>query len=133
MPEENKTIPENKDQKLWKKLLSFSLHSPVQTIFILLTLFYALRIFILGQNDFAIEMQAIGIVFLWILWCVAKSIIKLFLFIALLLVGAYGYYCYSHHDEIACEKSGGYWNAKEETCEEKGNLWQQFLRLLKIE
>lgn len=133
MSEENKNIPEDKDQKLWQKLLSFALHSPIQAVFILLTLFYALRIFVLGQNDFATEMQAIGVVFLWILWCVAKSIIKLLLFIALLLFGVYGYYYYTHHDEISCEKSGGYWNAKEKICEEKGNLWQQIIRLLKFE
>ena len=112
MSEEKQIDKEDKKQSWWKKILSFSFHSPVQTIFILLTLFYALRIFILGQNDFVIEMQAIGVVFLWVLWCVAKSIIKLLLFIALLLVGAYGYYYYTHHDEIACEESGGYWNAK---------------------
>lgn len=133
MSEEKQNNQDDKEQSLLKKILTFALHSPVQAVFILLTLFYALRIFILGQNDFVIEMQAIGVVFLWVLWNVAKSIIKLLLFIALLLVGAYGYYYYTHHDEIACEKSGGYWNDKEEVCEEKGNLWQQFIRLLKFE
>ena len=83
MSDENNIDKEDKTQSWWKKLLSFVFHSPVQTVFILLTLFYALRIFILGQNDFVIEIQAIGVVFLWVLWCVAKSIIKLLLFIAL--------------------------------------------------
>jgi len=132
MSKEKTIDKEDKKQSWWKKTLFFSFHSPVQTIFILLTLFYAIRIFLLGQDEFIIKAQAGGIIFLWILWCVAKSIIKLLLFIALLLLGAYGYYYYTHHDEIACEESGGYWNAKEEICEEKGNLWQQIRRLLKL-
>ena len=102
-------------------------------MFIILILVYGVRIFLLGQDDFVIKAQALGVIFLWVLWCVAKSIIKLLLFIALLIVGAYGYYYYAHHDEISCEENGGYWNEKEEICEEKGNIWQQIRRWLKFE
>ena len=133
MSEKNIETKIEKEQSWWKKILMFMLHSPVQSAFGIFTLFYVFRIFALGQDDFTIKAQAVGIVFLWILWCVAKSIIKLLLFIALLLLGLYGYNYYTHHDEIACEENGGYWNVKEETCEEKGNLWQQIRRLLKFE
>ncbi len=128
MTEENKK--EEQEKVWWKKILLGMLRSPIQTIFGICTLVYLARIFLLGQDDFTIKAQALGIVFLWVLWIVAKSIIKLLLFIALLLLGLYGYYYYTHHDEIACEESGGYWNAKEETCEEKGTIWQQIRRLL---
>ena len=131
MTEENKK--EEQEKIWWKKLLLGMLRSPVQSIFGIFTLIYLLRIFLLGQDELTIKAQAVGVIFLWVLWVVAKSIIKLLLFIALLLVGGYGYYYYTHHSEISCEENGGYWNAKEEVCEEKGNLWQQIMRWLKFE
>ena len=123
---ENENVENKKteEKSLKKRFLLFLLHSPVQSVFGIVLLVYLARIFIFGQDEFAIKFQALGVAFFWVLWVVAKSIIKLILFIALLLVGAYGYYNYNNHDKISCEDSGGYWNAKEEICEEKTGIWQ---------
>lgn len=122
---------ENKNGSLWKKTLLSIAASPVNSLFGAVVLFYAARIFIFGQDTLLIKLEAGGVVFLWLLWTFAKSLIKILLFVALLAAGAFEYYQYSHRNEIACEDNGGRWNSERETCEEKSSLWQQVGRWLK--
>lgn len=122
---------ENKNGSLWKKTLLFIAASPVNSLFGAVVLFYAARIFIFGQDTLFIKLEAGGVVFLWLLWTFAKSLIKFLLFVALLAAGAFEYYQYSHRNEIVCEDNGGRWNSERETCEEKSSLWQQVGRWLK--
>ncbi len=122
---------ENKNGSRWKKILLSIAASPVNSLFGAVVLFYAARIFIFGQDTLLIKLEAGGVVFLWLLWTFAKSLIKILLFVALLAAGAFEYYQYSHRNEIACEDNGGRWNSERETCEEKSSLWQQVGRWLK--
>jgi hypothetical protein len=124
-------FPENKNGSRWKKILLSIAASPVNSLFGAVVLFYAARIFIFGQDTLLIKLEAGGVVFLWLLWTFAKSLIKILLFVALLAAGAFEYYQYSHRNEIACEDNGGRWNSERETCEEKSSLWQQVGRWLK--
>lgn len=124
-------FPENKNGSRWKKILLSIAASPVNSLFGAVVLFYAARIFIFGQDTLFIKLEAGGVVFLWLLWTFAKSLIKFLLFVALLAAGAFEYYQYSHRNEIACEDNGGRWNSERETCEEKSSLWQQVGRWLK--
>ena len=119
-------FPENKNGSRWKKILLSIAASPVNSLFGAVVLFYAARIFIFGQDTLLIKLEAGGVVFLWLLWTFAKSLIKILLFVALLAAGAFEYY-----HEIACEDNGGRWNSERETCEEKSSLWQQVGRWLK--
>ena len=125
------TSPENKNGSRWKKILLSIAASPVNSLFGAVVLFYAARIFIFGQDTLLIKLEAGGVVFLWLLWTFAKSLIKILLFVSLLAAGAFGYYQYSHRNEIACEDNGGRWNSEREICEEKSSLWQQVGRWLK--
>lgn len=124
-------FPENKNGSRWKKILLSIAASPVNSLFGAVVLFYAARIFIFGQDTLLIKLEAGGVVFLWLLWTFAKSLIKILLFVALLAAGAFEYYQYSHRNEIACEDNGDRWNSERETCEEKSSLWQQVGRWLK--
>ncbi len=124
-------FPENKNGSRWKKILLSIAASPVNSLFGAVVLFYAARIFIFGQDTLFIKLEAGGVVFLWLLWTFAKSLIKFLLFVALLAAGAFEYYQYSHRNEIVCEDNGGRWNSERETCEEKSSLWQQVGRWLK--
>lgn len=124
-------FPENKNGSRWKKILLSIAASPVNSLFGAVVLFYAARIFIFGQDTLFIKLEAGGVVFLWLLWTFAKSLIKFLLFVALLAAGAFEYYQYSHRNEIACEDNGGRWNSEREICEEKSSLWQQVGRWLK--
>lgn len=124
-------FPENKNGSRWKKILLSIAASPVNSLFGAVVLFYAARIFIFGQDTLLIKLEAGGVVFLWLLWTFAKSLIKILLFVALLAAGAFEYYQYSHRNEIVCEDNGGRWNSERETCEEKSSLWQQVGRWLK--
>ena len=67
----------------------------------------------------------LGIVLLWILWCIAKYVLTLILILGVLGIGAYLYYDYSQREVVECEKTGGYWNKKTQKCEEKRSFWQQ--------
>lgn len=122
---------ENKNGSRWKKILLFIAASPVNSLFGAAVLFYIVRILVFGQDTLLIKLEAGGVVFLWLLWTFAKSFIKILLFVTLLAVGAFGYYQYSHRNEIACEDNGGRWNSERGTCEEKSSLWQQVGRWLK--
>lgn len=124
-------FPENKNGSRWKKILLSIAASPVNSLFGAVVLFYAARIFIFGQDTLLIKLEAGGVVFLWLLWTFAKSLIKILLFVSLLAAGAFEYYQYSHRNEIACEDNGGRWNSEREICEEKSSLWQQVGRWLK--
>lgn len=124
-------FPENKNGSRWKKILLSIAASPVNSLFGAVVLFYAARIFIFGQDTLLIKLEAGWVVFLWLLWTFAKSLIKILLFVALLAAGAFEYYQYSHRNEIACEDNGGRWNSERESCEEKSSLWQQVGRWLK--
>ena len=124
-------FPENKNGSRWKKILLSIAASPVNSLFGAVVLFYAAQIFIFGQDTLLIKLEAGGVVFLWLLWTFAKSLIKILLFVALLAAGAFEYYQYSHRNEIVCEDNGGRWNSERETCEEKSSLWQQVGRWLK--
>ena len=124
-------FPENKNGSRWKKILLSIAASPVNSLFGAVVLFYAARIFIFGQDTLLIKLEAGWVVFLWLLWTFAKSLIKILLFVALLAAGAFEYYQYSHRNEIACEDNGGRWNSERGTCEEKSSLWQQVGRWLK--
>ena len=113
-----------------KKVLKWLFLSPVNAVFILLLTYYGVRIFLLGQDSMAVKAQGAGVLFLWILWFAAKSIIKLLFVVMLVLAVAYGWYQYSRHDEIVCKDNGGNWNRELKICEEKLTLWQQIKRMM---
>lgn len=73
-------FPENKNGSRWKKILLSIAASPVNSLFGAVVLFYAARIFIFGQDTLFIKLEAGGVVFLWLLWTFAKSLIKFLLF-----------------------------------------------------
>lgn len=112
-------FPENKNGSRWKKILLSIAASPVNSLFGAVVLFYAARIFIFGQDTLLIKLEAGGVVFLWLLWTFAKSLIKILLFVALLAAGAFEYYQYSHRNEIVCEDNGGRWNSEREPAKKK--------------
>lgn len=85
-------ILEGSQNKSWiKKALKWLFLSPINTVFILLLAYYAVRIFLLGQDSLAVKAQGAGVLFLWILWFAAKSIIKLLFVVVLVLAVAYGW------------------------------------------
>ncbi|MBQ7285449.1 MAG: hypothetical protein IJW72_04275 [Alphaproteobacteria bacterium] len=115
----------NSASPLWKRFLLRCLKSPIHTMFVMALLYGAFYIYVLGNDDFYYKMVMLGIVLLWILWCIAKYVLTLILILGVLGIGAYLYYDYSQREVVECEKTGGYWNKKTQKCEEKRSFWQQ--------
>ena len=67
----------------------------------------------------------VGVSVLWLFWLFAKAIITLVLSLIVVCLLMYGWYYYTHYDEIVCKNNGGNWNKQEKICEEKVDLWQR--------
>ena len=66
-----------------------------------------------------------GVVFLWLLWLFAKAIITLVLSAIVIILIVYGWYYYTHYDQIVCKNNGGVWNEEKQICEEKVNILER--------
>lgn len=112
---------EVKNSKL-KKITIFCLKNIVNVIFCLLTVYYAFLAFILNIAPIENKLMLGGVIFLWLLWLFAKAIITLVLSGIVIILIVYGWYYYTHYDQITCKNNGGVWNEKEKVCEEKVNI-----------
>ncbi len=115
---------ESKDGKL-KKIAVCCLKNIVNVIFCLLTGYYVLLAFVLQISPVENKIMLFGVVVLWLLWIFAKAIVTFILSLIVVLLLLYGWYYYNHYDEIACKNSGGAWDAKEQVCKEKVDLWKR--------
>ena len=43
----------------------------------------------------------------------------------LIILIVYGWYYYTHYDQIVCKNNGGVWNEEKQICEEKVNILER--------
>lgn len=122
-------IPQKETTGRGRKIVMILLKSPVNLLFGLALLYYAFRIYVLGQDALFNKVTLLAIIFMWLIWYLFKNVIKLILLAFIIAFGAYGCYYYSHQDQRLCEKNGGVWNETSQTCEEKTSWWQKFKNL----
>ena len=90
----NREIQE-KDEKQpgkWKRVGRFCLKYPVSILFALAIAYYAVQVYVFDINPFINRLIVYGLAVLWILWLVARHMVKLFLlllFTAIMQVGIY--------------------------------------------
>ena len=122
---------ENEEAKpsLLKRLLVWCLTSPVNVLFMAALLYYGVKGFVFKIDPMFSKMIMVGIAGLWLLWTVGKSILKLLLFLFIAAGLAYGWYTYTQRDARACEESGGAWNQKTKTCDEKLDWKQKIVKM----
>lgn len=118
-------MSEEKKENKFKKIATFCFKNVINIIFGLLAAYYALLAFVLDIAPFENKVMLGGVIALWLLWIFAKAIITLVISIVIVLLIAYGWYHYTHYDEIVCKNNGGVWNKQEKICEEKVDLWQR--------
>ncbi len=118
-------MSEEKENNKYKKIAIYCLKNIVNVILGCLTAYYALLAFVLQISPTENKIMLVGVIVLWLLWVFAKAIITLVLSIVIVLLMLYGWYYYTHYDEIVCKNNGGVWNSKEQICEEKIDIWQR--------
>ena len=102
-----------------RKLLGLVLTSPVNTLLGLALAYFAFQAYVLDNSPLLNQTAALGVICLWVLWFVAKNIIKLLFILLLGGVAVFSYYNYINRDARLCEENGGVWNDASQTCEEK--------------
>lgn len=110
-----------------RALLIF-IKNPINSIFALAILFFALKVYVFG-GGFTDKLLMMGAIFLWVLWFMAKHVLLLLLLILLIAGGGYAYYSYNQKLKAECEQSGGAWNSNTKVCEEKVSFQEKVLRL----
>lgn len=117
-----------------KALLLWFVHSPVRSVFIVLLMYFGVRVLIF--DGLADKLFLTGVFILWLFWFFAKNMIKILLVLIVLGAAGHAYYRYSHQEQIQCEESGGVWNKQTKTCDEKGLIriwiekaWQYYKEL----
>lgn len=119
-------MSENKEAEnkpgLLKHILLSALKSPVNTILFLAFAYFGLKAYVFG-DAFMDKLIMFGILALWMFWFIAKHMLIILMLLILLGGSAYFYYEYLHQQEKECEASGGAWNVKTKTCEEKQGFW----------
>ncbi len=112
-------MSEEKETSKLKNIAKFCFKNFINVVLALLTTYYFLLAFVLEISPTENKIILTGVIVLWVFWLFAKAIITLVMsFIVLILIG-YGYYYYTHYDEIVCKNNGGVWNSEEKICEEK--------------
>lgn len=119
---------EDKQSPWWKRLLKAVFFSPVNFLFIVALIYFALKAYLFDPS-ITNKLIVAGIVGLWMFWFIAKHMLALFLVLLLLGGGAYLYYDFSHRESKKCEASGGYWNENTKSCEAKLSLWERAQKL----
>lgn len=118
-------MSDTKEISRTKKILLFCFRNIINLIFACLTAYYALLAFVLQIAPLENKMMLAGVIILWLFWLFAKAIITMILSIIIVLLILYGWYYYTHYDQISCKNSGGVWNEQTQTCEEKVDLLQR--------
>lgn len=116
---------ETKSQSTAAKIFRFCIKYPINVAFAAVVLYFLFKIYIIGQDAFINKAYLFGTVGLWILWIIAQSFIKTLLLLLAACGAFYGYYYFSHYDEIMCKNNGGIWNQEQKICEEKLTVIQQ--------
>lgn len=124
MSEENN----EKQRPWWQRILLAVVRSPINTLFGLALLYFAFRAFVWG-GAMADKTAFFVVIGLWAFYLLAKGVLKIVLIVILLLCAGYGYYHFTHLDNSQCEQSGGVWNDKTGTCEEKVGLWKRIEKI----
>ncbi len=121
-------------KSILKKILLWFIGSPVRSVFIVLLLYFAIIVWLF--DGLADKLFLVGVFVLWLFWFFAKNMIKVLLFLVILGAAGHAYYQYSHREQIQCEESGGVWNKKTKTCDEKSLIrvwlekaWQYYKEL----
>lgn len=128
--EQEKTKEEQKTG-FWRRLLRICLKSPVNILLALAILYYAAQVYVLGINPVYNKMIMFGLMGLWLLWLLARSLFKLILLLIVAGGLAYGWYWYSTREIRACEEAGRVWNKEKNVCEDKKTILQKAEELLK--
>lgn len=81
-------------------------------------------------NPFINRLIVYGLAVLWILWLVARHMVKLFLLLLFAGVLLYGWNWYATREIRKCEESGKVWNKETKACEEKKTIMQRIELLL---
>ncbi len=122
--------PSSAKSSLLGKFLKSFIKSPINTLFILAAVCFAVIAFGISPT---LENKTIFFVIigLWVFWFLAKQVLIILVVLGLLGGGAYLYYEYSHQEQRQCEQSGGFWNKETKTCEETVPLWEKAKRQVK--
>ena len=86
----------------FKKIAIFCFKIIVNVIFCVLTIYYGFLAFVLNIAPLENKLMFGGVVFLWLLWLFAKAIITLVLSAIVIILIVYGWYYYTHYDQIVC-------------------------------
>ena len=113
------------NQSKAKKFFRFCIKYPINLAFAAVVLYFLFKIYILRFDSFVDKAYLFGVIGLWILWIVAQSFIKTIILLIAAGAAFYGYYYFSHYDEIMCKESGKVWNKEQKICEEKLNIIEQ--------
>ena len=119
------------EKSRWKKVLLFVLRNFVNVIFAGMILYYAILAFVFEVSPLSNKMMLVGVFCLWLMWILAKSIIKIILAVLLVVALLVGWYHVSHYDEIQCKENGGVWNVQTQICEEKLSFFEKIQRFWK--
>ena len=114
----------------WKRVGRFCLKYPVSILFALAIAYYAVQAYVFGVNPFINRLIVYGLAVLWILWLVARHMVKLFLLLLFAGVLLYGWNWYATREIRKCEESGRVWNKETKACEEKKTIMQRIELLL---
>lgn len=109
----------------FKKIAIFCFKNIVNVIFCVLTIYYGFLAFILNIAPLENKIMFGGVIFLWLLWLFAKAIITMVLSAIVVILILYGWYYYTHYDQINCKNNGGVWNKEKQICEEKVNILER--------
>ena len=115
-------MTESTSENRLKKFAIFCFKNIVNVIFACLTAYYSLLALVLEISPVENKMILGGVVILWLLWLFAKAIITTVLSLIVIVLIAYGWYYYTHYEQINCKNSGGVWNEQKQICEEKLDL-----------
>lgn len=121
---------EEKQSGKWKRVGRFCLKYPVSVLFALAIAYYAVQAYVFGISPFINRLIVYGLVVLWILWLVARHMVKLFLLLLFAGVLLYGWNWYATREIRKCEESGRIWNEETKACEEKKTIMQRIELLL---
>ena len=115
-------MADNNSDNRFKKNAIFLFKNIVNIIFACLGTYYAVLAFVLQIAPQENKLMLAGVLVLWLFCIFAKAIITLVLSLIVIILLTYGWYYYTHYEQINCKNSGGVWNEQKQICEEKIDL-----------
>lgn len=118
-----------KKKNIFVRGLIAAIKSPINTIFLLALLYFAVQNYILGNASWSNKTLLIATVCLWIGYQFAKYAFKLVVILIIAAALFFGYLSYANREADSCLDNGKTWDEKTQTCVEKDGLIQKVQKL----